>query len=138
MRLWHEKLIPVLPTKMLVSQWRELAAIVGSINKNGTPNHRLVNIVLEYPKADYYIYTMLIYNEMRLRNMNPSSVVLKKIVSYTGEVDNTNKNIYLEWHNIRYLAQCYYNLQEKYDRGIVSKEEWLKIDDMYNKLIDKF
>ena len=27
MRLWHEKLIPVLPNKMLVSQWRECIAI---------------------------------------------------------------------------------------------------------------
>ncbi len=27
MRLWHYKLIPVLPNKMLVSQWRKCIAI---------------------------------------------------------------------------------------------------------------
>lgn len=27
MRLWHYKLIPVLPKEMLVSQWRECIAI---------------------------------------------------------------------------------------------------------------
>ena len=52
MRLWHYKLIPVLPNKMLVSQWRECIAI---------------------------------------------------------------------------KRQCYYNLQEKYDRGIISEDEWEKI-----------
>ena len=30
-------------------------------------------------------------------------------------------------HNDRYLKQCYYNLQEKYDRHIITAEEWEKI-----------
>ena len=29
MRLWHYKLIPYLPKKQLVSQWRECIAIMG-------------------------------------------------------------------------------------------------------------
>lgn len=33
-------------------------------------------------------------------------------------------------HNKRYLTQCYYNLQEKYDRGIITKDEWLKIEEV--------
>ena len=28
------------------------------------------------------------------------------------------------------ISQSYYNLQEKYDRGIISEEEWLKIERM--------
>lgn len=31
---------------------------------------------------------------------------------------------YYPEHNDRYLKQCYYNLQEKADRGIITKEEW--------------
>jgi 3-methyladenine DNA glycosylase AlkD len=38
-------------------------------------------------------------------------------------------------HNDRYLKQCYYNLQEKYDRGIITKEEWQKIDEYYTREI---
>lgn len=36
-------------------------------------------------------------------------------------------------HNDRYLKQCYYNLQEKADRGIITKEEWQKIDEYYTR-----
>ena len=133
MRLWHKDIIDVLPSKMLVAQWRELSAIVGSINKNGTPNHRLVNIVLDYSKEDYYIFSMLVYNEMKRRNMKPSLNVLNKIEDYTGH-SVSKKEIYKDWHNNRYLDQCYYNLQEKYDRGIITKEEWELIDKKYNDL----
>ena len=38
-----------------------------------------------------------------------------------------------EWHNDRYLAQCYYNLQEKYDCGGISEDEWQKIEDFYRE-----
>ena len=49
MRLWHKDLIPYLPKEQLVSQWRECSSIAGAIIKNGTPNHGLVNYVLDYP-----------------------------------------------------------------------------------------
>ena len=48
MRLWHTELIKVLPREQLVAQWRELCAIAGAVQKNGTPNHILVNFVLDY------------------------------------------------------------------------------------------
>ena len=35
--------------------------------------------------------------------------------------------IFKDWHNTRYLRQCLYNLQEKYDCGGISKEEWYNI-----------
>lgn len=31
------------------------------------------------------------------------------------------------WHEDRYFIQCYYNLQEKYDCGGISPEDWEKI-----------
>ena len=33
------------------------------------------------------------------------------------------------WHNERYLRQCYYNLQEKYDCGLIKEREWREIYD---------
>ena len=45
MRIWHTFLIEALPREQLVSQWREISSIVGAIQKNGTPNHILVNFV---------------------------------------------------------------------------------------------
>lgn len=127
MRLWHKDLIEVLPDKMLVAQWRELAAIVGSINKNGTLNHRLVNIVLDYDKSHFYTYTNLIYKEMIRRKMKPREIVYKKIDNYCHETIVPNNLLYKDWHNDRYYRQCYSNLEEKYDRGIVSAHEWERI-----------
>ena len=36
-------------------------------------------------------------------------------------------------HNNRYLIQCFYNLQEKYDRGMITDEEYSKIQDVVLK-----
>jgi len=134
MRLWHKDLIEVLPNKMLVSQWRELSAIVGYINKNGSLNHRLVNIIEDYKKIDLYIYTKKIYNEMKKRNMNPSEKVLEKITKYTNIHINNKEDIFVNWHNKRYLKQCFHNLEEKYDRNIINKKEWELIASKYKKI----
>ena len=32
--------------------------------------------------------------------------------------------IYFYWHNTRYLRQCYYNLEEKWDRGGITDDEF--------------
>ena len=48
MRLWHKDLIPYLPRQQLLGQWREVCAIARNIEKNGTPNHVLVNKVMDY------------------------------------------------------------------------------------------
>ena len=58
---------------------------------------------------------------------------------YRVEIDDFCKklciNSYYPEHNDRYLAQCYYNLQEKYDRGIISEEEFKKIINVYEEVI---
>lgn len=133
MRLWHKDLLNVLPNKMLLSQWRELSAIVGSINKNGTPNHRLVNILLEYDKSHLFTYSNLVYDEMKKRNMSPQINVYNKINDYCNSKLISKDILFNNWHNDRYYRQCYYNLEEKYDRGIISKEEWMVIyNDKYS------
>ncbi len=128
MRLWNKNLIRVLPNKMLVAQWRELAAIVGSINKKGTPNHRLVNIILNYDKDHFYTYTKLVYDEMINRNMRPKDSTYNKIKDYCGSEMVDISDLFKDWHNDRYYKQCYSNLEEKYDRGIISESEWNKIE----------
>ena len=43
---------------------------------------------------------------------------------------DTIGTLYEGWHNDRYLAQCYYNLQEKYDCGGITEDEWQKIEEV--------
>ena len=40
-------------------------------------------------------------------------------------------------HNYKYFKQCYYNLEEKHDRGIISDEEWKPINDLYWEIEDR-
>ena len=38
--------------------------------------------------------------------------------------------------NDRYLTQCYYNLQEKYDRGGIPEAEWQKVVNKYYDIME--
>ena len=135
MRLWHKDLIPVLPRQQLLSQWRECCAIARNIAVKGTPNHLLVNKVLEYPVKHFSAYIDLIRMEMHKRgyklNRNPYINLIENLniasVFFKDEKTDCNTVIFDGWHNDRYLRQCYYNLQEKYDCGGISEEEWQKI-----------
>ena len=130
MRLWHKDLIPYLPRQQLIAQWRECCAIASNIANKGTPNHLLVNRIMKYPLEDFYIYTTKIVNEFHKRIYKIGE---KSLTNFTLNQMNFNlykanqnitKNIFPDWHNERYLKQCIYNLQEKYDCGGISESEW--------------
>ena len=137
MRLWHYKLIPVLPNKMLVSQWRECIAVKRQWRKE-TLKHRLVSYVIDYNKAIFYEYTLKVRDEMIKRNIKFKDKYIDEIWRYCFPKGYAIAGLenYPE-HNDRYLAQCYFNLQEKYDRGIISQQEWQKIDDLINEVLFK-
>lgn len=129
MRLWHKDLIPVLPKAQLVAQWRECSAIAGAIIKNGTPNHLLVNKVLDYPISHFITYSLKIRAEMTRRGYKTMQSVEDKIVSLNPNYTQiTYENLFKDWHNERYSKQCFYNLQEKYDCGGLTEEEWKRIE----------
>lgn len=129
MRLWYYKLIPVLPDKMLVSQWRECIAIKRQWEK-GTLKHRLVNYVMNYDKKYFMVYVGLLVNELANRNIKFKMQYLDEISKFCDCSLFINFNYTYPEHYDRYLRQCYYNLQEKYDRGIITKEEWKKIENL--------
>lgn len=132
MRLWHYKLIPVLPNAMLVSQWRECIAIKRQWEK-GTLKHRLVSYVKNYDRRYFRNYILNLMNQMYARHINFKQKYIDELLGFTNinNIDNLEQYAlkYPE-HNDRYLKQCYYNLQEKYDRCIITKEEWEKIENL--------
>ena len=135
MRLWHKDLISVLPREQLTGAWRECSAIAGAILKNGTPNHVLVNKVLDYPISHFISYSKLIRAEMTRRGYRTMQSVEDKIVSlYPNYLLVDKDKLYSPWHNDRYLMQCYYNLQEKYDCGGIPQEDWDKIEKKMHQL----
>lgn len=137
MRLWHYQLLPLLDDFHIVAQWRELLAIKGAIDKNGTPNHRLVNKVLDYTLADFKFYCLRVLGELDKRKILYSKSKSKDMMNWQcplfKERDILGNEIFRGWHNHRYLTQNYYNLEEKMDCGIVSKQAWARIDEFYKK-----
>lgn len=133
MRLWDYRLIPVLPNKMLVSQWRECIAIKRQWEK-GTLKHRLVSYVMDYDTSFFSNYVTLIANEMDRRNIKFKVQYLDEIFEFSS---NLNTVLFIPYpeHNDRYLKQCYYNLEEKADRGIISEKEWEPIQNFWDKFI---
>lgn len=133
MRLWHKDLIPVLPKQQLLSQWRECCCIARNIAVNGTPNHLLVNKVLEYSSTDFSNYCGVVVGEMKSRGYKIGAASYNTLL-YNIDISEKHFNnnaefadIFDGWHNNRYFWQCYYNLQEKYDCGGISEEEWQKV-----------
>ena len=128
MRLWHYKLIPLLPNAQLKAMRYEIGDMVKQY-----PN--IKNRLVSYAN-DYEAYTLWSYFEDVLEEFD------KRNIKHNSQYDNKIKKIVLNktknpldlynWykfneHNDRYLKQCYFNLQEKYDRGIISEKEWQKI-----------
>lgn len=128
MRLWHTELITVLPREQLVAQWRELSAIAGAIQKNGTPNHILVNFVLDYDYDHFISYAYYIREEMTKRGYRTMNSVWEKIVSLKKDwtLSPLNK-VYEEKMEDLYLTICYYNLYEKYLCNGINEKDWNEI-----------
>lgn len=119
MRLWHTKLIKTLPNMHLQAQWRELSAIAGAIQKNGTPNHVLVNFVLDYDYDNFISYAYYIRQEMTNRGIRTMNSVWEKIISLKPDYTILPiEEVYKEKMDKLYLKICYYNLFEKYICGM--------------------
>ena len=115
MRLWHYKLIPYLPKSQLIAQWRELNSIFKKQD-----SHILINYIYQYSKKDLGIYSNKIIQEMLYRKIK-----IKNWKNYEKYFKDETFNVFELYeykpfekhHNNRYLLQCFFNLQEKYDRG---------------------
>ena len=134
MRLWHTSLISALPREQLVSQWRELSSIAGAIQKNGTPNHLLVNFVLDYDYDHFISYAYYVRQEMTHRGYRTMDSVWKKIVALKPNWELVHlMDIYPQKMNDTYLEICSWNLYEKYLCGGISEEDMKKISNIYTK-----
>ena len=143
MRLWHKDLIPVLPRQQLLSQWRECCCIARNLAENGTPNHILVNKILDYPiNRDFYSYCKLVMAEMHRRGYRESNTAYNnwkhnmRLCAGKRPLITVKEDIFSDWHTNRYYMQCYFNLQEKYDCGGIPDDEWEKVKEAFGVCID--
>lgn len=135
MRLWHVSLIPYLPKKQLLGQWRECCAIAKSIEVNGTPNHMLVNQIMDYPKEDFNTYAEAVADEIEKRGYK---VDRHRFYAHrkSDSIRDINK-IFIPWHTNIYLRICMANLLEKYRCHGISTTEWVDLLNGYKCLAKK-
>lgn len=116
MRLWHEKLIHLLPKNQLLGQHRECCALRG----NGWgKKHKTVDYVFSYSPYHLFVYHIMVMEEMEKRGYNVSTAWKDK--NYRGRIAEkhddleeimVNRPIYKE-HTTAYLDECVENLRKK-------------------------
>ena len=116
MRLWHEKIISLLPKSQLLGQYRECCALRGNGWKK---KHKTVDYVFSYSPYLLFRYHLLVMEEMEKRGYNVSEEWKDK--NYRGKIAEKYMNleeeviedpIYKE-HNNKYLDECIENLRNK-------------------------
>ena len=133
-RLWHKDLIEGLPREQLVAQWRECSAIAGNIKTKGSPNHILVNKIMDYPISHFISYAHYVRGEMTKRSYRTMNSVWEKISNLSDSYKILPlEELFPDWHNEKYARQCVYNLEEKYDCGGITDEDFKKIVDSFCK-----
>lgn len=137
MRLWHKNLVPYLPYKQICGQWRECCSIAKGLRETGKTNHVLINRIMDYPIGDFVRYAGYVCGCMDERGITCNPVIFLRYfdndvrrctefgLGRRGDVED----IFEDWHNNKYLVQCYHNLEEKYDCKGISDSEWAVIRD---------
>ena len=119
MRLWHTDLISVLPRQQLLAQWRELCSIYAKQD-----NHILINFVYK-DISSLKKYSDLVIAEFSRRGYTIREQSMNKYRDYFSDKDLVDvSEIFSEKMNMRYFKQCYYNLEEKFDCGGMTIDEF--------------
>lgn len=116
MRIWHYDLIRVLPNKQLKSFRYEIGDMIKQY-----PNikNRLVNYANNYSIEFLFNIFIIILDEFNNRKINHNNKYDNNIIKIANSKSSSaffNPKLRYKEHNERYLNQCYYNLQEKFDR----------------------
>ena len=135
MRLWQKDLIEVLPRQQLVAQWREASLAAGNILQKGTPNHILINKIMDYSLDHFISYSIMVRGEMTQRGYRTMDRVMDKIISVKKDFMLIPfSELYSGWMNEDYFRICYYNLKEKWMCGGIKDNEWEKIENKRKEL----
>ena len=137
LRIWHYKLLEVLPDLQFKGQLRELVVIMRDWRDKGKTNYILINAVTEYPKSHLSAYFDLYRKEYKRRyHKDINSSIVKEFSDFSPSISDYEQ---LLWHNGEYLLVCKYNLYEKYEfgrgRSRISQEDWDNIEHKIEEII---
>ena len=129
-RLWHKDLIRALPDKLLLNQFRECGIIASNIKKYNSPKSVYTNKIMCYNISEFSDYCKIVLEEIvnRRRKVSKRTIgTLKNTIGFDANLQNINRDIYAGWHDLAYLIQCYYMLEELRNCGEINNPDWYKI-----------
>ena len=127
MRLWHQRLIPILPRQQLLGQHRECCALRG---KGWGRKHATVDYVFTHDPALLIAYHWLVLDEMKKRGYTYAPEWDRaeyrgrqlgadhhwynsiKILEPVRDIDGVERILYPE-HDSTYMRECVDNLRKK-------------------------
>lgn len=95
---------------------------------------------MDYPISEFNDYCNIVLDEMNRRGYKIRYDTIKKLERYTGfvlDVIRRYKRPFVSWHTLQYLNQCMSNLEEKFDCGGISEEEWARLCEEYKNIARK-
>ena len=146
MKLWHKSFIKVLPNKMLVELFDNLCKISVGHYSSQSDFHFVVKKINEFNKSHIYNYCCEVFDEIKNRDFREEEFnVLQEWASliynsYSDEERQIGASIPFKelfelpvsFMNERMFTQHFYELQEMYDLGILTDDEYDKIEQVYN------
>ena len=133
-RIWHKDLVSVLPDKMLLQlkdDWFNIATELLSVEVTTSLGEPTIDRILEYSIGHFYTYYFVyIMPELHRRGLLDEKTMdfFHVLASCYSENDlRIIHPVFDCWHNTRYLLQCLMYLEELYDCGYISFEEWYRI-----------
>ena len=100
MYLWHYKLIPVLPTDILLRQWKECITIAYDISKDQKLDDINISKIMNYPIQQFRDYCNMVLVELNKRD------------------------IFDGWHSNYYMEKCILNLTDFHRNQKISDEDF--------------
>ena len=153
MRLWPYQMLDVLPYRQLISQWRECLAVSGMI-ASGKLNHSIIKRVNDYPIEHFAAYCDLVREEFKIRGYVIGEKTIDKLdrdIGYSNldyEISRPKCSLYSlakvkvdgvplfdKFHNERYVRQCMYSFQEKFDCGMITENQWKDLEEKFSFLM---
>lgn len=129
--MWHYKLIPILPTKLLKKQWVDCLTIASNINHKGFPCCSNCNKVSRFPIQQFRDYCNMVVMELYSRKSHvPDSQIrmMDDLIGYEVDTLNIHRDIFDKWHTDHYMRICGINIAELYySSKLISEEDMDKV-----------
>lgn len=127
MYLWHYKLIPVLPTDILLRQWKECITIAYDISKDQKLDDINISKIMNYPIQQFRDYCNMVLVELNKRGEFIHEATINALDATIGfEVDSLNihRDIFDGWHSNYYMEKCILNLTDFHRNQKISDEDF--------------